>query len=175
MVALAAIVTLFVSAGAAVILVGMARTRKASRSGADSPGSGKAFALGIAVCVVGIGLAVPLWLVMRDHQDVPKTAVGGVKLTAAQEEGRQLFARNCSTCHTLAASRAVGKTGPNLDVMRPPEALTYNAILVGRARGNGNMPAGLLSGQQAKDVASYVQAVAGRGDVASENASVTAP
>ena len=174
MVALATIVLLFVAAGVAVIMVGVARTRKASDA-ASARGTGKVFALGIAICVVGIGLAIPFWLITRDHDDVSRTAVGGVKLTASQEEGRQLFAKNCSTCHTLAASRAVGKTGPNLDVMRPPEALTYNAILVGRARGNGNMPAGLLSGQQAKDVASYIDAVAGRGDVATENASVMAP
>ncbi len=174
MVALVTIVLLFVAAGAAVIIVGVARTRKASDA-ATARSTGKVFALGIAICVVGIGLAIPFWLVTRDHDDVSKTAVGGVKLTASQEEGRQLFAQNCSTCHTLAASRAVGKTGPNLDVMRPPAALTYNAIVVGRARGNGNMPAGLVSGQQAKDLASYVAAVAGRGDVATENASVMAP
>jgi len=169
MVALAAIVSIFVAAGAAVIIVGLTRSRKTAES-AKAGSTGKLFALGIALCVVGIGLAVPLWLVIRDHQDVSKTAAGGVKLTASQEEGRQLFARNCSTCHTLAASRAVGKTGPNLDVMRPPAPLIYNAIVMGRARGNGNMPAGLVSGQQAKDVSSYVAAVAGYSDVAAENA-----
>ena len=174
MVALSTIVLLFVVAGVAVVAIGMARSRKSSEA-AKAGSTGKLFALGIAVCVVGVGLAVPLWLIIRDNKDVSREAVGGVKLTASQEEGRQLFAQNCSTCHTLAASGAVGKTGPNLDVMRPPAALTYNAIVVGRARGNGNMPAGLVSGQQARDVASYVAAVAGRGDIASENASVTAP
>ena len=174
MVALAAIVSVFVAAGAAVVIVGLARSRKTADS-ARAGSTGKLFALGIAVCVVGVGLAVPLWLVIRDNKDVSRNAVGGVKLTASQEEGRQLFARNCASCHTLAASGAVGKTGPNLDVMRPPEALIYNAIIVGRARGNGNMPAGLLTGQQAKDVASYIEAVSGRGDVASENASLATP
>lgn len=174
MVALSTIVLLFVVAGVAVVAIGMARSRKSSEA-AKAGSTGKLFALGIAVCVVGVGLAVPLWLIIRDNKDVSREAVGGVKLTASQEEGRQLFAQNCSTCHTLAASGAVGKTGPNLDVMRPPEALTYNAIIIGRARGNGNMPAGLLSGQQAKDVASYVAAVAGRGDIATENASLAAP
>lgn len=174
MVAVATFLLVFVAAAVAVVAVGMARSKKSS--GSAQPGSsGKLFALAIAICVVGIGLAVPLWLVMRDNQQVSKQAPGGIKLTASQEEGRQLFAANCATCHTLAASRSVGKTGPNLDVMRPPAALTTNAILLGRARGNGNMPAGLVSGQQAKDVADYIAAVAGRGDVASENASLTAP
>lgn len=174
MVAISTIVLLFVVAGVAVVIVGMARSRKSTEA-ARAGSTGKLFALGIAVCVVGVGLAVPLWLVIRDNRDVSRNAVGGVKLTAAQEEGRQLFAQNCASCHTLAASESVGRTGPNLDIMRPPEALTYNAIVVGRARGNGNMPAGLLTGQQARDVASYIEAVAGRGEVASENASVTAP
>lgn len=168
MVALSAIVLVFVAAGVAVVAVGMARSRTTADA-AKAGGTGKLFAVGIAVCVVGIGLAVPLWLVIRDHQAVAEEAPGGVKLTADQEEGRILFAKNCSTCHTLAASRAVGKTGPSLDVMRPPAPLVYNAIVAGRARGNGNMPAGLVSGKQAKDVASYVAAVSGQADVAKEN------
>ena len=50
----------------------------------------------------------------------------------------------------------------NLDVLRPPSGLVENAVLQGRARGNGNMPAGLFSGEDAKQVAAYVAAVAGR-------------
>jgi hypothetical protein len=37
-----------------------------------------------------------------------------------------------------------------------------NAIELGRARGNGDMPAGIYTGQQAHDVAEFVAAVAGR-------------
>lgn len=166
MVALSAFVLVFIAAAVAVVAVGIARTRRGT---GGEPGSNKLFIIAVAICIVGIGLAVPLWLVMADHKDAPAEAAGGVKLTASQEEGRALFASNCATCHTLAASHAVGKTGPNLDVMRPPAALIYNAISVGRAQGNGNMPAGLVTGQQAKDVASYVAAVAGQADVAEQN------
>jgi mono/diheme cytochrome c family protein len=52
--------------------------------------------------------------------------------------------------------------GPNLDVLRPPPALTVNAIQQGRARGQGQMPAGLLAGEDAENVANYIAAVAGR-------------
>ena len=45
---------------------------------------------------------------------------------------------------------------------RPPEALVLNAIEMGRARGAGNMPAGIYVGKQAEDVAKFVAAVAGR-------------
>ncbi|WP_326924500.1 c-type cytochrome [Capillimicrobium parvum] len=83
-------------------------------------------------------------------------------LTNAQAHGRELFTHNCATCHTLAASNAVGLVGPNLDNLRPNEALVLNAIHQGRARGQGQMPANLVTAQDAKDVAAYVSAVAGR-------------
>ena len=86
----------------------------------------------------------------------------GVDLTEAQVSGRATFAKYCATCHTLAASNAVGKVGPNLDNLHPPKALILDAIAKGRARGSGQMPAGLVAGQDAQDVADYVAAVAGR-------------
>ena len=52
--------------------------------------------------------------------------------------------------------------GPNLDQLRPPKALILDAIQKGRARGQGQMPAGLVDGQDAQDVAAFVAAVAGR-------------
>ena len=86
-----------------------------------------------------------------------------MELTASEEAGRAVFAKYCSTCHTLKASNAVGKVGPNLDVLHPPKGLILDAIANGRARGQGQMPAGLVDGEDAQDVAAYVAAVAGRG------------
>jgi mono/diheme cytochrome c family protein len=99
---------------------------------------------------------------MVDNTDADAVARGGVDLTAEQVHGRQLFAENCATCHTLAAVNAVGKVGPNLDQLRPAAALVVNAIETGRARGQGQMPAELLAGRDAEAVASYVSTVAGR-------------
>ena len=84
-------------------------------------------------------------------------------LNAAQANGREVFGTYCATCHTLKASNAVGKVGPNLDVLHPPKGLILDAIANGRARGQGQMPAGLVDGQDAQDVAAYVAAVAGHG------------
>ena len=56
----------------------------------------------------------------------------------------------------------MGRVGPNLDNLRPPKALILNAIAQGRARGVGRMPAQLLQGQDAQDVAAYVSKVEGR-------------
>ncbi len=164
---------IFVIVGIAVFAAGFAANRKDKAAGGD--GSGKMLYVGVALCVVGIGLAIPAALVVDNGTKTSRDASGGVVLTANQENGRVLFAQNCSTCHTLQASGSVGQTGPNLDMMVPPEALTLNAIQIGRARGAGNMPAGLVTGNQAKDVASYVAAVAGQGMVAGENDSASTP
>jgi mono/diheme cytochrome c family protein len=48
-------------------------------------------------------------------------------------------------------------------VLHPPKGLVLDAIANGRARGSGQMPKGLVDGEDAQDVAAYVVAVAGRG------------
>jgi mono/diheme cytochrome c family protein len=120
-------------------------------------------AIVVTLVVVLLGVAVPLAIGVANKNDHAKTAPGGVELTASEEAGRAVFARYCSTCHTLKASNAVGKVGPNLDVLHPPKGLVLDAIANGRARGQGQMPAGLVDGEDAQDVAAYVAAVAGRG------------
>jgi hypothetical protein len=72
-------------------------------------------------------------------------------------------------CHTLAAVKSAGRIGPNLDVrvgqqVSTPSgrrALVLSAILEGRARGLGQMPALLYQGREAEEVAEFVAAVAG--------------
>jgi mono/diheme cytochrome c family protein len=109
--------------------------------------------------VVAFGLAVPAVVLLGDQASA---GPGGSTLTAAQKEGRVLFAKKCATCHTLHDANAVGKVGPDLDELRPPAALTENAIKVGRAAGNGQMPAQVIEADDAKKVAAYVEEVAGR-------------
>ena len=74
----------------------------------------------------------------------------------------ELFGVRCVNCHTLKASGAVAEIGPNLDDLRPPKGLVLDAIKNGRARGNGQMAAGLYTGQDAEDVASYVAKAVGQ-------------
>lgn len=148
-----------------LLAIGLAfgvRRRSADRG--DGPQSNKLLYTVLALVTVVIGLAIPAVLLIDNGENRDAQAVGGVDLTEAQVHGREMFATNCSSCHTLQASNATGAMGPNLDALRPPEGLVLNAILVGRARGAGNMPAELLTGEDAKDVASYVAAVAGRGE-----------
>ena len=160
MIALGALAALFIITGLSVIAFAFAGTR---RENATPSREGRGFVYaGVALAVVGVGLALPALLIAGNNRNASRRAVGGVDLSANQAKGRTLFARNCATCHTLRASNSAGKIGPNLDVLQPPAALVSNAIQLGRAQGNGNMPALLLSGKDAKNVANYIAAVAGR-------------
>lgn len=116
----------------------------------------------MTVLTVGLGLAVPAIIMADNEESLKKQGPGGVDLSNAETNGRQLFARNCSTCHTLKGADAVGKVGPNLDTLNPPVNLTLDAIKNGRARGMGQMPAELLDGNEAKNVAQFIAKVAGR-------------
>ena len=80
----------------------------------------------------------------------------------AESNGKSLFRQRCASCHTLGAVNARGVTGPNLDrIGKVTPARIKTAIRVG-GTGQGQMPAGLLSGPDADDVAEYLTAVAGR-------------
>ena len=121
----------------------------------------RAAALLVAAVFVGMGVAVPA-LVVAGNEGNDQAGAARTKLTASQERGRELFGRTCNQCHTLAAANTVGQVGPNLDELKPSQALVLDAIRSGRARGAGRMPAALLQGQDARDVASFVAAVAGK-------------
>jgi mono/diheme cytochrome c family protein len=118
------------------------------------------------------GAAIPA-LILNGNQAHASKQIGGVQLTAGEKTGRELFSGNCATCHTLAAANAVGKVGPNLDVLRPPAFLVLNTIQNGCLQtaplgtpqgclGYGNMPSEVLQGKQAAEVAAFVAVAAGR-------------
>jgi mono/diheme cytochrome c family protein len=121
------------------------------------------------VLLFAFGLAVPALVLVYNGEDKASVAVGGLHLSASEQKGRDLFARSCAFCHTLAAVRSVGRIGPNLDIrvgddIATPsgrKALVLNAIAEGRARGLGQMPALLYEGREAEDIAEFVAAVAG--------------
>jgi mono/diheme cytochrome c family protein len=121
---------------------------------------------------IAFGVVVPLLLLTGNHANA-NGQIGGIRLTAAQKTGRQLFGQRCGVCHTLAAANAVGKVGPNLDQLQPPTQLVLNTINNGCVQnpppksnesclGQGTMPAQIVTGQQAQDVAQFVGKVAGK-------------
>jgi mono/diheme cytochrome c family protein len=99
-------------------------------------------------------------------------ALGGCSLkhpTANVVHGKTLFVQKCGTCHSLGHAGTTGSVGPNLD----------DAFMQDRADGEkstsiqglvdywiqypnseGVMPAKLVTGQDAQDVAAYVGMVA---------------
>ena len=157
--ALAFIIT-FIVVGLVVVAAAFSGGRRnAERPRGPSRRGRRSVALLVGVLVLLLGILVPA-LVIAAAKSTDK-APGGVKLTAADERGREVFAERCATCHTLAAANAVGKVGPNLDQLRPPKALIIDAVRKGRARGQGQMPANLVDGQDAQEVADFVAKVGG--------------
>ena len=112
-----------------------------------------------AMLVLGVGVPAAVIASVSDQDDIPEANVTG--LTESEKHGRELFGLRCANCHTLTAANAVAEVGPNLDELRPPKALVLNAIENGRSRGNGQMAAGLYTGQDAEDVANFVAKAVG--------------
>jgi mono/diheme cytochrome c family protein len=178
------IVLFWALAGLTVFLLAMRRHSATRRPGAEvrplieTRGGRRVYALGM-VLVLAVGLTVPTLVLAFNGAHKASVATGGLHLNAEQQRGRHLFSEACAVCHTLAAAKAVGRVGPNLDVrvgediptppgpkgaaehMAKARALVESAIAEGRARGLGQMPAGLYVGKEAREVASFVAAVAG--------------
>ena len=74
------------------------------------------------------------------------------------EEGKQIFAGTCGSCHTLADAGTSGTMGPNLDELKPDKDTVLTAI----KEAPGSMPPNLVEGAQADTVAEYVSGAAGK-------------
>ena len=83
------------------------------------------------------------------------------ELSEAEKRGRRLFAERCANCHTLKAANAVGASGPNLDDLRPRRASCSTRSRRAARAATGQMPAELLEGEEAEDVAAYVAKAVG--------------
>lgn len=163
MIATVSFVLAFLLLGATVVFFAFGGTARGARQNLHRQSrTGRTVTSVVFVLIIAFGIGIPVAVIAANRNNQSKQAPGGVTLTANEQAGRKVFAKNCSTCHQLASANAVGRVGPNLDVIRPPAALTLNAIQMGRARGMGQMPAGLVDGQDAKNVAAYVAATAGR-------------
>ena len=154
-------VSIFVALGLGVVLVAMRGgprgVRDTLEAGRRKPMRAAEFAVAGAVAL--FGLVVPAAVMLSDQA---AAGPGGTKLSADLQEGRELFNQRCATCHALEDANAVGRVGPDLDALAPTAGLTLDAIEEGRARGQGQMPAQLFEGEEAKHVAEYIEEVAGR-------------
>jgi mono/diheme cytochrome c family protein len=154
-------VSFFVALGLGVVLVAM---RGGPRGVRDTLERGRrqplrATEFFIVAGITLFGLVVPAIVITSDQASAGPS---GTKLSADLKSGREQFNAKCATCHTLSDAGAVGRVGPDLDLLAPTPGLTVDAIKEGRARGQGQMPALLVDGEDAKHVAEYIAEVAGR-------------
>jgi mono/diheme cytochrome c family protein len=110
------------------------------------------------LCAVAI--ALPLGACGRNEPDL--------------ENGKAKFVEKCGSCHTLGRAGTAGTTGPSLDTAFQAaladgfdrdtiEGIVHRQIL--HPRVDSKMPAGLVKGDDAGDVAAYVgYAAARKGD-----------
>lgn len=104
------------------------------------------------------GLATALLLSGCGGASTPTTTRRSVELTPQEQRGRQLFVRNCGSCHTLADAGTSGSAGPDLDA-HPWRAVSVREVI---ASGPGLMPAELVAGTGAEAIAAYVAAATRR-------------
>jgi mono/diheme cytochrome c family protein len=119
------------------------------------------FGLVAVLCVV----LIPAWAISRDGNEgsAPQS------VEPSQEEGKELFVTNCGSCHTLYKAGTDGVVGPDLDEIlappspTPPDASTIEPRVMAAIDNGvqGRMPADILSGPQAEEVAQFVAEVAG--------------
>jgi mono/diheme cytochrome c family protein len=136
----------------------------------QSRGANRAAGTVFLVVLLGLGIALPVALLVGNHANAQAS---GLKLTAGEKAGRELFGSHCGVCHTLAAANAVGKVGPNLDTLKPPASLVLHTIENGclpnaplgsaqQCLGQGVMPANVVQGRDAQNVSDFVARVAGK-------------
>jgi mono/diheme cytochrome c family protein len=120
---------------------------------------------GIVVLILGVGIPALALSKEGSEGSSPENVASNL------QTGKDLFVTNCGACHTLAEAGTDGVIGPNLDeLLAPPSASAPDPntikprVLSAINNGvNGRMPKGVVSGQQADQVATFVSQVAGKG------------
>jgi mono/diheme cytochrome c family protein len=152
----------FVVVGILVMFVAFSGGPSAAREAYLSRGR-RQFPVVMLLLYLGLGIAVPAAVIASRGES--EGAVGKLRTeqpSTREEEGKRLFVRTCASCHNLNAVNARGVTGPDLDELGGLDReRVLNAIENG-GTGQGRMPAGLLEGEDARDVALYLSRVAGQ-------------
>ena len=172
MLAVAAFVALWVVVALGLVVLATRGTGTVGHLRRDPGRRGSAMTISMfVVTAVVFGVGLPLLMLTGNHHNA-NAQVGGIKLTPAEQSGRELFGEHCGVCHTLAAANAVGKVGPNLDILKPAGSTVLHTINNGclpnppkgsdqGCLGKGVMPAAVVQGEDAQDVAAFVAKVAG--------------
>ena len=137
----------------------------------QSRGANRAVGTVFVVLLLGFGVALPVALLIGNH-DNASAQVGGLKLTAGEKAGRELFGEHCGVCHTLSArqrhrqgrpqpghAQAPSLAGPAHDRERLPAQRVRGSAE--QCLGQGVMPANVVQGRDAQNVLGFVARVAG--------------
>jgi mono/diheme cytochrome c family protein len=123
--------------------------------------------------LVLLAVVIPFWAFERDgnpakNEDVP----------AENTPGKQLFQTNCGNCHTLYAAGTDGDFGPDLDQKLAPAGQATDKTAIDGIKTQvmtaleegadspdvpGRMPAGIVTGTVAEEIADFVSHYAGQG------------
>lgn len=122
---------------------------------------GKRVYITFGVVALFFAVLIPAWAITKngDESSSPEN------VPANLQQGKELFATNCGSCHTLAKAGTDGVVGPNLDTLLGTATPQANKIRVLAAINNGiggRMPKGIVSGGEADQVATFVSQVAGQ-------------
>ncbi len=135
-----------------------------------------AFALAALLAATSFGVALAGCGGEENTSATPQTVVGTVATTTPAQPtlpasklkgdpvaGKAIFTTNppgCFNCHTLKDAKATANVGPNLDQVKPSDALVIQFV----TNGKGGMPSfkSVLTAQQIANVAAYVSSVAGK-------------
>jgi mono/diheme cytochrome c family protein len=152
------VVLIFLVLGLGTLLFAMSGGRGGLGAALHSQkrGSRRFATVAFFISLLLLGVAVPAWAIssVLNNDDIPHANV--TNLTEEEKHGQELFGRRCGLCHTLKAANAIAAVGPDLDQLAPNEQVTLDAILEGRSRGNGQMPAQIFTGADAEAVAKFV-------------------
>ena len=110
-------VIIVVFVGLVVFFIALGGGPRRARGALYTSGRGARRLVTVLALVMGtFAIAVPALVLAFNGDHKASVSVSGIRLTAAQQHGRDLFARACAVCHTLRGAAAVGRVGPNLDI-----------------------------------------------------------
>ena len=124
--------------------------------------------------VIFLAVLIP-WLAFRSDGDAAR---GAQEIPSGLKEGQSLFQTNCGNCHTLYAAGTDGNFAPDLDQLLAPSGPSEDEATIKQTKKRvlnavengvdstttaGRMPSGILSGEQAEEVAEFVATTAGEG------------
>ena len=152
----------FVVVGLAVIFVAFSGGPSAARDAYLTRG-GRVFTYTVLTLYLALGVAVPAAVIAsRGESEGGTGSLRSKGISGKLLDGKELFIQTCKSCHTLEAVNAHGVTGPNLDELGGLDKQRVLGAIKRGGTGTGQMPPGLLDGEDADAVATYVAAVAGR-------------